>query len=212
MPSAVQNTMKPRKQPVQARSAASVDAVLEATLQVLLQVGKQRLTTTRVAARAGVSVDTLYQYFPNKGALLQATLRRHFDDVVAVVQRVCREQHGHTLSQMAEAIATGFLQAKLKDGKTGVALYAVASDVDGVAIAQTMGQQTYEAICTMLETASDGPLREPALVTQIVQATRSGVSRQLLERADPARDFEPFCKALVSLLRGYLAEAARTEP
>ena len=73
----VQVVLEPRKSPVQARSAASVDAILEATIQVLLSIGKEQLTTTKVALRAGVSVGTLYQYFPNKSSLLQAVLRRH---------------------------------------------------------------------------------------------------------------------------------------
>jgi AcrR family transcriptional regulator len=54
------STWEPRKLPVQARSAASVEAILKATIQVLLKAGKENLTTTRVAARAGVSVGTLY--------------------------------------------------------------------------------------------------------------------------------------------------------
>jgi len=53
--------LKPRKSPVQARSSASVEAMLDATLQVLVRDGKERLTTTRVAERAGVSVGTLFQ-------------------------------------------------------------------------------------------------------------------------------------------------------
>jgi hypothetical protein len=61
-----QSALEPRKTPVQARSGVSVEAILNATIQVLIKVGKGRLTTTRVAARAGVSVGTLYQYFPNK--------------------------------------------------------------------------------------------------------------------------------------------------
>jgi AcrR family transcriptional regulator len=77
LPQRPQVLLEPRKSPVQARSAASVDAILQATIQVLLNVGKERLTTTRVASRAGVSVGTLYQYFPNKSALLQAVLKRH---------------------------------------------------------------------------------------------------------------------------------------
>ncbi len=81
MPQRSQVILEPRKSPVQARSAASVDSILEATLQVLLLVGKERLTTTRVALRAGVSVGTLYQYFPNKSALLQAALKRHMAEV-----------------------------------------------------------------------------------------------------------------------------------
>src|ERR1700722_7332233 len=86
--------LEPRKSPVQARSAASVDAILEATIQVLLSVGKERLTTTSVALRAGVSVGTLYQYFPNKSALLQAALKRHLAEVTEAVEVVCKEQEG----------------------------------------------------------------------------------------------------------------------
>ena len=94
-----QALLEPRKSPVQARSTASVDAILEATVQVLLDVGKERLTTTRVASRAGVSVGTLYQYFPNKSALLQAALKRHLDGVTEAVEQVCQEQKGNPVAQ-----------------------------------------------------------------------------------------------------------------
>jgi AcrR family transcriptional regulator len=109
--------LEPRKSPVQARSAASVDAILEATIQVLLSVGKERLTTTRVAARAGVSVGTLYQYFPNKSALMQAVLKRHLEQVAEAVERVCREQEGNSLTQIGPALINAFLDAKMKDPK-----------------------------------------------------------------------------------------------
>jgi AcrR family transcriptional regulator len=131
--------LDPRKLPVQARSVASVDAILEATIQVLLDVGKKRLTTTRVALRAGVSVGTLYQYFPNKSALLQAALKRHLDEVTRAVERVCQEQKAKTLSEMATALVSAFLDAKMKDASTSVALYSVSSDVDGAKIVQQMG-------------------------------------------------------------------------
>src|SRR5437879_652336 len=130
--------LEPRKSPVQARSAASVDAILEATIQVLLNVGKERLTTTRVALRAGVSVGTLYQYFPNKSALLQAALKRHLVEVTDAVELVCKEQKGKTLRQMVTALITAFLQAKMRDAKTSVTLCSVSSDVDGAKIMQQM--------------------------------------------------------------------------
>src|SRR5258707_6099082 len=101
--------LSPSKTPVQARSAASVHAILEATIQVLLSVGKERLTTTRVASRAGVSVGTLYQYFPNKSALLQAVLKRHLVEVAEAVELVCKKQQGATLRQMVTALITTFL-------------------------------------------------------------------------------------------------------
>ena len=88
MPQHLQLLLKPRKSPVQARSVATVEAILEATIQVLLSMGKERLTTTRVAFRAGVSVGTLYQYFPNKQSLLFAVLADHFDRVATAVETV----------------------------------------------------------------------------------------------------------------------------
>jgi AcrR family transcriptional regulator len=152
LPQRSQVVLEPRKSPVQARSAASVDAILEATIQVLLSVGKERLTTTKVAMRAGVSVGTLYQYFPNKSALLQAVLRRHMDGVTRAVELVCKEQQGQTLREMMTALMSAFLAAKMKEVKTSVALYSVSSDVDGAKIVQQTGVRTNKAIVRMLET------------------------------------------------------------
>jgi len=59
-----------RKQPQQARSAELVATILEAAVQVLSKEGAQRFTTARVAEKAGVSIGSLYQYFPNKAAIL----------------------------------------------------------------------------------------------------------------------------------------------
>jgi len=77
---------EPRKTPVQARATVTVEAISEATVQVLLSRGTQRLTTTRVADRAGVSVGTLYQYFPNKQSLLFAVLEDHLELVTKEVE------------------------------------------------------------------------------------------------------------------------------
>ena len=62
----------PRKQPKQERSQATVEAILTATAHILTEDGYDRLTTNRVAERAGVSIGSLYQYFPHKDALIFA--------------------------------------------------------------------------------------------------------------------------------------------
>ena len=66
--------LAPRKQPRQARSIATRSAILEAAAQVLEGLGYEKMTTTRVAERAGTSVGSIYQYFPSKDALLLALL------------------------------------------------------------------------------------------------------------------------------------------
>ena len=204
MPSRSPTVLEPRKAPVQARSAASVDAILEATVQVLLQVGKERLTTTRVAARAGVSVGTLYQYFPNKSALLQAALQRHLLGVTEAVERVCAEQEGQPLRQMASALVTAFLQAKMKDGKTSVALYSVSSDVDGAKIARQMAARFNQAITRMLTTAREPLATDPQLVASMLEGAMVGVSRRMLESGAPGERAEALCQELVFVACAYL--------
>ncbi|HEY4075787.1 MAG TPA: TetR/AcrR family transcriptional regulator [Rhizomicrobium sp.] len=68
--------VKLRKNPSQARSAWTVDLILQAAAQVLEARGEEALTTKTVAERAGVSIGTLYQYFPNRDAILVALAER----------------------------------------------------------------------------------------------------------------------------------------
>jgi AcrR family transcriptional regulator len=196
--------LEPRKSPVQARSAASVDAVLEATIQVLLSVGKERLTTTRVAARAGVSVGTLYQYFPNKSALLQAVLKRHMEQVAEAVERVCREQEGNSLTQIGPALINAFLDAKMKDPKTSVAFYAVSSDVDGVKIVQRVRVRTNRAIVGVLAGAREPLRKDPQVVASMLQSAMFGVSRRLLESSTPEKELKTMREELIYLVSTYL--------
>jgi AcrR family transcriptional regulator len=196
--------LEPRKSPVQARSTASVEAILKATIQVLLRIGKERLTTTRVAERAGVSVGTLYQYFPNKTALLRAALQRHMSEVASAVETVCREQRGHSLEEMATALVTNFLATKMKDVKTSVALYSVSSDVDGLRIVRGMSEKINQAVVTMLKTAKDELAADPQLVASLLQGTMSGVSRRLLESPSPESEFEKLRDEVVFLTRAYI--------
>jgi AcrR family transcriptional regulator len=196
--------LQPRKSPVQARSTASVAAILEATIQVLLQVGKERLTTTRVAARAGVSVGTLYQYFPNKSALLQAALKRHLEEVAQAIELACQQQRGHSLEQMATALVTAFLNAKMKNVKTSAALYAVSSDVDALKIVQQIGARSNKAIIEMLQTSSEQLTTDPQLVASMLQGAMVGVSRRILESGSPEKHLDSLRPELIFFASTYL--------
>jgi AcrR family transcriptional regulator len=204
LPQASHTLLEPRKQPVQARSTASVDAILDATTQVLLSVGKERLTTTRVALRAGVSIGTLYQYFPNKSALLQAALKRHLDDVTKAIEQVTQEQKGNTLESMATALITTFLRAKMKDAKTSVALYSVSSDVDGAKMAQRMGLRSNKAVVEMLSTTCEPLAKDPHLVASMLMSAMAGVSRRLLESGAPEKHFDTLHQELLFMASTYL--------
>jgi len=81
----------PRKRPIQGRSRHTVEAILEAAAQVLERAGYAETTTDLVAERAGVSIGTLYQYFPNKDALLLALAERHGNAARSVLEPLLRE-------------------------------------------------------------------------------------------------------------------------
>jgi AcrR family transcriptional regulator len=196
--------LEPRKSPVQARSTASVDALLEATIQVLLSVGKERLTTTRVALRAGVSVGTLYQYFPNKSALLQAVLKRHLDNVAQQVERVCQEQEGNSLQQIAPALINAFLDAKMKTPKTSVALHAVSSDLDGAKIVQRVRGRVNRVMVGVLASAREPLRKDPQIVASMLQSAMFGVSQRLLESSTPEKELNPLREELIYLVNAYL--------
>ena len=195
---------EPRKSPVQARSTASVDAILKATVQVLLKVGKEKLTTTRVAARAGVSVGTLYQYFPNKSALLRAAMRLHMEEILAEIDKVCVAQRGQPVEQMVEALAVAFLAAKMRDPKKSRALYAVSSDVEGAKIAASAVTRVNNAIVGLLESAPEVLKTDLQLMATVLQCTIGGVKRQLLESDMPEAQFEVMQRELVLVVRSYV--------
>ena len=208
MPTATAGTLQPRKTPLQARSSATVDAILEAAVQVLLKEGKTRLTTTRVAERAGVSVGTLYQYFPNKNSLLQTVLKRHLEAVADAVESACSSVHGATLDRMAEAMITAFIRAKFQHIHASAALYAISDDVEGKRIAGAMHDRVTTAIAAMLRT-SHQPVQAPDAVAATLLGAMSGVSRSMLETGVGQETQASMQQELMRLAHAYLAAAAR---
>jgi AcrR family transcriptional regulator len=200
--------MEPRKKPVQQRSTATVTAILDATIQVLTAIGKERLTTTRVAQRAGVSVGTLYQYFPNKRALLQAALRRHLTTVTEAVELACELNRNEPLCKMVSAIADAFFRTKMKEPRVSLALYSVSSDVDGFRILEELRVRNTQALTTVLATAPERLTIDLELADFMLQGAMTGVSRRMLEARIPAKDHDSLRNELAAMLCAYVV--ART--
>jgi AcrR family transcriptional regulator len=74
----------PRKQAQQARAVTTVDAILKATARILMKDGYDRASTNKIAMAAGVSIGSLYQYFPSKEALVAALADRHLQEMLTL--------------------------------------------------------------------------------------------------------------------------------
>lgn len=95
---------KPRKTPVQARSGVTVDAILEAAAHILESEGLDGYTTNAIAKRAGVSIGSLYQYFPNKDAVTAALVLRDSADMASRLEGVLVAFGGRPLADAIDAL------------------------------------------------------------------------------------------------------------
>jgi AcrR family transcriptional regulator len=104
---------QPRKAPRQARSQATVEAILEAAARILAGEGYAAMSTNRVAETAGVSVGSLYQYFPNKDALVAALHQRHGRQIHALLAQALDASVGQGLRASVTALVHAALQGHL---------------------------------------------------------------------------------------------------
>ena len=203
--------LKPRKTPRQARSEATVEAIFDATIQVLLVDGVARLTTTRVAERAGVSVGTMYQYFPHKQALLHAVLKRHLEGIVAAVEAAGEQYQGRRIAAISDALVAAYLGAKMANIETTRALYRVAPELDLAALQHTISVRTDKAVSAALGSASDARFADLRAVTTTMQAVVTGAIRVVLEgNASPAT-LKIMATELPRMCRAYLRAATKSE-
>jgi AcrR family transcriptional regulator len=114
----------PRRVPRQDRSRQTVEAIVEAAARVLERQGYQRSTTNAIARLAGVSVGSVYQYFPNKAALVTALHERHVAQVGAIVERTLEEGEGRSLRETIERLVDAVLSAHRREPRLQRILHA----------------------------------------------------------------------------------------
>ena len=90
----------PRKRPEQDRSRATVDAIIAAAAHVLVRAGYAAFTTNRVAEKAGVSIGSLYQYFPNKDSLWGELMKRHLNDIESSIEMAMQNVETRSLDEI----------------------------------------------------------------------------------------------------------------
>src|SRR5215469_15908131 len=204
MPADMLAALEPRKTPIQARATVTVEAIFEATIQVLLSHGADRLTTSRVAERAGVSVGTLYQYFPNKQSLLLAVFEDHMNKVGLAVESVCERARYKPCADMIPELVEAYVNIKMDRADISVALYKIVPDVGGHAVVERLSRRLRRAIDAMLQTATDVELPPDKFAIDVMMAAMSGAMRSALEsKASPAT-FRKMREHLVLLGQSYM--------
>ena len=204
--------LKPRKMPRQARSEATVDTIFEATIQVLVTSGVRRTTTTRIAERAGVSVGTLYQYFPHKQALLYAVIERYLNEVAEAVEKNCQQNHGQPIAIASDALVTAYIDVKIKQAEISRMLYLASSDLEMTSLVNAIIKRFHDAAVRLLASAPDVRFRDLdgitfGLLTALVGATRVAIENRYTPVA-----LDRFRDHMMAMCPAFLKDAAIGQP
>jgi AcrR family transcriptional regulator len=180
-----------------------VEAILEATLQVLVHGGQKKLTTTAVAERAGVSVGTLYQYFPDKKSLVTALKLQYVERLLGAVTDAARASTGLSLDQAVRAMLRALIDVKRKNLELTVALREPMADVDGARFARQATAKLVQAVHDVIVAAEpqtkNADLAARVIVASVEGAVTLGMYEDKRLLASPA-----FLDELCALVVGYL--------
>jgi AcrR family transcriptional regulator len=200
----VQAALHPRKQPVQARSETTALAIHEASIQVLLSVGYRKLTTTRVAERAGVSVGTLYQYFPNRQALSRAVLERYLMEMSASIQADCQALSGRSLDEIAAGMVDAMIAAKWRRLEVSRAMHEPLVEVGGAELVRASAARGASLVADLLRSCPEiADVDVEPLAVFLMMACISMLQAAFIEYAADKETIRAHMRAMVS---GYLRE------
>lgn len=197
-------SVSPRKQPRQARAQVTHEAILSAAAQVLVEEGYEGATTNRIAEVAGVSVGSLYQYFPNKDAIVAALLERHENAMLAQLASMVAELEHAPLELAVATYVRAMLKVRAHEPKLHQVLTQHLATLDPKTLAQL--QSRVEAIVRLYLERHRARLRPRNLEMAaflLATSVESIAHLTVLQRPELMRD-PAFPEEVTQLVLGYL--------
>lgn len=199
---------KPRKHASQERSRATVDVLIEATARILVSEGFDKASTNRIAEEAGVSIGSLYQYYPGKEALVAAVIDRHNQEIMQVVRDALAEVASQPIKKAVRKIVVAAIEAHRIDAKLHRVLAEQVPRTGSLENVDAFNRETYTLFRTYLESHSnelravDLGLATYVCVTSIEALTHTAVLYHSSMLSDEA--IETLIDEATRLVVGYL--------
>ncbi|WP_369935253.1 TetR family transcriptional regulator [Xanthomonas tesorieronis] len=197
-----------RKQPKQARSNALVDVILEAAAQVLAKEGMQRFTTARVAERAGVSVGSLYQYFPNKAAILFRLQSDEWRQTSDLLRGILEDAQRPPLERL-RLLVHAFIRSECEEAAMRTALAAAAPlyrDTPEAQQARASGKRALRRF--MREALPDASTATRAVAGDLIKTTLGAAGKSFSETPRSAAQIRAYADAMADMFSAYLHRLA----
>ncbi|WP_197523166.1 TetR/AcrR family transcriptional regulator [Actinokineospora pegani] len=200
-----------RKVPRQERSRRMVERIVTAGREVLVGSGYDAFSTNRVAAAAGISPGSLYQYFPDKAAVLDVIVDRYWDEVADRVAAALADRVGETGPAMVRATAAAALAALETDRAL---LRVIHEDLPPRRLAaqrRALEQRVRQLLTAVLTARPGDPGRSPDVQAWvIVLAIENLTLRWVLD--EPGADRAQLLDEIVHLVTGYVSTAQLGDP
>lgn len=193
-----------RKQPKQARATDLVAAILDAAVQVLAKEGARRFTTTRVAEKAGVSVGSLYQYFPNKAALLFRLQSDEWRQTSGLMRDILQDVQKPPFERL-RILVHAFLRSECDEAAVRVALSDAAPlyrDAPEAHEARTSGERI--ACVFMREALPEASDANRDLAGDLIMTTLSTVGKDFSGSPRTPAEIESYADAMADMFCAYL--------
>jgi AcrR family transcriptional regulator len=196
--------ISPRKQPQQARSSELVAIALQAAVQVLAKEGAQRFTMARVAEKAGVSVGSLYQYFPNKASILFRLQSDEWRQTTELLRGIFEDVR-KTPFERLRLLVHAFVRSECEEAEMRVALSDAAPlyrDAPEAREARAAGHRTVQVFMKEVLPAASPATR--SLAGDLITTTLSTVGKQFSESPRTPAEIETYAGAMAEMFCAYL--------
>lgn len=195
----------PRKAPRQARSQATVTAILDATARVLVERGYAATNTNLVAERAGVSVGSLYQYFPNKEALVRALQDRHMHQMYGVIGAALQRCQGLPFDEALALSIEGLVESHRIDAGLHRVLETQFADLASVDAVARFEAALEEQICALLQHyQAELKVDHPRLASYMLMHALHGLVHAVVHQRPGGVSLKQATREIVRLTRAYL--------
>jgi AcrR family transcriptional regulator len=195
---------KKRRQPVQRRAQVTVDAMLDAAVRILRRSGVAAITTNRIAEVAGVSIGSVYQYFPNKHALFVALHERHIAQVDAVIREHLDSSDGENLAHLVGSMLDAMIKIHTVDPELSELLQSeVPHRADGSADFSTRLHADFHAALARHDKTSGArtpPSSRTFFVANMVDALGHAIVLRRPKGMSLRRARQESCQALLAYL------------
>ena len=198
-----------RKHPKQARSTDLVAVILEAAVQVLAKEGAQRFTTARVAEKAGVSVGSLYQYFPNKAAILFRLQSDEWRRTTELLRGILEDARRPPLARL-RTLVRSFILSECEEAGMRVALNDAAPlyrDAPEAQEARAAGDRTVRLF--MREVLPHAPEATRALAADLITTTLGAVGKRFSASPRTPAEIDTYADAMADMFSAYLESLER---